>query len=151
MPDFKEPRRFWSKVDVGEADECWDWLAGKFEGGRGAFSIHNKMWLAYRVAWILTYGPIPKGLDCCHHCDNKSCCNPYHLFLGTRADNMIDAARKGRITKELTTDDVYKIREILADDGLTQQEIADEFSVCVATINEIKRGKIWGWLKSDKE
>lgn len=109
---FKEPERFWSKVAVKELDECWEWQAGKAGGGYGTFRVHHKMWQAHRVAWALTYGPIPKGLFVCHRCDNPGCCNPYHLFLGTNADNLRDAAKKGRIGK-LTKDDVLEIRRLL--------------------------------------
>lgn len=147
MPDFEVPKRFWSKVDVGELDECWEWLAGKSAGGYGKFSIHYETWMAHRVVWILTYGPIPEGLCVCHHCDNKSCCNPYHLFLGTRGDNNRDAMRKGRKSKKLTEDDVREIREIYADNTQTQQDIADEFDVRVSQINKILRGRQWFWLK----
>ncbi len=94
MPNFKEPKRFWSKVDVREAGECWEWLACKTEDGYGRFWIDPRLWQAHRVAWVLTYGPIPEGLHCCHHCDNTSCCNPYHLFLGTDKDNAATQPKK---------------------------------------------------------
>ena len=156
MANFKEPRRFWDKVDVGEADECWEWQAGK-RRGYGLFGIHYKMWSSHRVAWILTFGPIPKGLLVCHYCDNRACCNPYHLFLGTNADNLGDAARKGRMLRgeqdgnsKLTEEEVLEIRKMYAE-GYTQQELADEFGVSVSQINNIVNRKNWAWLPEEDE
>lgn len=55
--------------------------------------------MAHRVAWTLSNGAIPDGLCACHRCDNPPCCNPAHLFLGTRADNNADKVAKGREAK----------------------------------------------------
>ena len=156
MPNFKIPERFWSKVDVGEVDECWEWQASEQGQGYGQFRVNHKMWLAHRVAWKLTFGPIPEGLCVLHKCDNRGCCNPYHLFLGTRADNMADAARKGRMHRgeadgnsKLTQEEVLEIRELYAEGEWTQRELADEFGVRNSHISRIVRRKSWTWLKED--
>lgn len=142
---MRKPRRFWSKVDVGEAGECWEWLASKTGGGYGSFGIHGRIWYAHRVVWTLTYGPIPKGLLVCHHCDNPGCVNPYHLFLGTDKDNAVDSARKGRRAWKLTKRDVREIREML-EKGYLHREIAVKFDVSRALIGSIRNGKRWSWL-----
>jgi hypothetical protein len=143
---FKEPKRFWSKVDVGEVDECWNWLASK-RNEYGCFGIRYRTWYAHRVAWILTYGPIPEGLCVLHHCDNRACCNPYHLFLGTRADNAADASRKGQKAKKLTKEEVLEIRDLYSTGELTQRELADKFDIDRSAVSDITRRKWWKWLE----
>jgi hypothetical protein len=142
---MKEPRRFWSKVDIGEPGECWEWQASKSEAGYGNFWVNYRTWLAHRVAWVLTFGPIPEGLCVCHKCDNPGCINPYHLFLGTHANNTMDAVEKGRLHTKLTKEDVLQIRELL-EEGVPKQQIADEFGVSKKSVGDIKRGKFWSWL-----
>lgn len=97
--------RFWSKVKCGTDDECWLWQAHRqAHRGYGTFGIGSRLIpgsrhtsaLAHRVAWELTYGPVPNGARVLHQCDNPPCCNPKHLFLGSQADNVADMIAKGR-------------------------------------------------------
>lgn len=94
--DEADRERFWSKVDQVE-DGCWLWQGTMLRQGYGCFKIAGKMHKAHRVAYTLVMGVIPSGLLVCHHCDNRSCVRPDHLFLGTTKDNVQDAKKKGRL------------------------------------------------------
>lgn len=101
IPEPPEPRsfeeRFWERVDrSGGPGACHPWTRAKTPRGYGAVTWHNRSQRAHRMAWIITYGPIPAGLNVLHRCDNPPCCNSAHLFLGTAADNNADMRAKGR-------------------------------------------------------
>lgn len=87
--------RLWSKVRK-RRNGCFEWIGCKNERGYGVIHLDNKNTYTHRVSWILTNGPILNGMFVLHRCDNPSCVNPDHLFLGTPKDNIQDMFSKGR-------------------------------------------------------
>ncbi len=142
-------KRFWSKVDIKSDDECWNWKAGKIRSGHGQFRVNSIKTYTHRFSYELKNGPIPEGLHICHHCDNPSCVNPNHLFLGTHQDNMKDRDMKGRNNcakgsnhgeSKLTEQQILEIRNII---NMTQKEIGKLYEVTQSTISYIKNNKTW--------
>lgn len=76
---------------------CWEWIKGVNSKGYGVTCYNGKQCKSHRLIYTLIKGEIPDGLYCCHTCDNRLCCNPEHIFLGTSKDNMLDASNKGRL------------------------------------------------------
>lgn len=140
----------------GGPEACWPWIGkcqtggyGRFEGGS---KLKRRSCLAHRLAWTLKNGPIPKGLNILHSCDNPPCCNPAHLFVGTHRDNMADMTAKGRSTHgdrngraRLTAAEVLEIRAAWAA-GRNQCQIARSFGVTNSQVHLIVTGKSWGHL-----
>ncbi|QPI08311.1 HNH endonuclease [Stutzerimonas stutzeri] len=140
-------QRFWSKVKIGDKADCWPWLAVK-RNGYGFFSFHGKGHPSTRMAWYFTHGALITDRFFCHTCDNPSCCNPAHLFVGTHADNMADKAAKGRQLRgdrhhlsKLSTESAKAIKALLP--TKTNSELAALFGVSRQAIQFIRRGESW--------
>lgn len=143
---------FWSKVAItADDDKCWLWLASKNRWGYGNIKWQGKMERANRVAWMMPNYVIPDGMIICHSCDNTSCVNPKHLFLGTHQDNMTDKVKKGRHVSlygedhpshKISDEDVKYIRERYAMGGITYREIGEQLGISGDHVGAIVR-RIW--------
>ena len=152
----KQKARFWQKVNrTKNENECWEWKGHCEKDHYGVVSLNYKSQKAHRIAYLFTYGDIPEGLVVCHHCDNRKCCNPKHLFLGTQADNVADMHRKGRArgnTKgigekngraKLTASKVSEIRMRYQNEGISYRRLAKEYGVGLSQIARIINHKQW--------
>ena len=77
---------------------CWIWKGHK-KKGYGYYSHHQIAYRAHRISYFLVYGEIPEDKIVCHKCDNPSCVNPQHLFLGSSRENTQDMISKGRLNR----------------------------------------------------
>jgi hypothetical protein len=151
--------RYWAKVDIRQADECWPWIAAADENGYGrigvgSLGVDRRVVLATHAGWLLVHGAWPT-LNVLHSCDNPACCNPSHWFEGTLADNNADMRAKGRQSGgerhspfvrgeangcALLTD--VAVREIRAS-GDRLIDLAERFGVHYTTISDVRRRKSW--------
>lgn len=128
-------RIFQFKYIVDSVTNCWNWTGAKEKAGYGSIRYNGKSQRASRLSWLLTFRPIPDELFILHECDNPSCINPEHLFLGTHQDNMQDMTRKGRHgSLVLTSIKSEEIRAKYATGLYSQRDLAKEYKVSQATI-----------------
>lgn len=116
--------------------------------GEGLVPVHRAMWEHHN-------GPIPAGLDVCHKCDVRHCCEITHLFLGTRADNMADAVAKGRQAKgerfpqaKLTEAAVREIRRCRTL-GVSARALAIRFAISESRISDVASRKAWRHVRDE--
>lgn len=142
--------RFWLKVEKTE-DGCWLWKGTRNVQGYGKISQGGQHKGAHRIAWELTFGPIPEGMNVLHHCDNPPCVNPTHLFLGTDSENTNDCISKGRFNPpkgeaqwraKLTVDQVREIRK----SGLGYKKLGKLYGVTPSCIQSVRKNKTWRFV-----
>lgn len=160
---IRTAQRFWSKVDRRSPGQCWPWTAQR-RNGYGFCWVPSGPFRAHRVAYFLSTGIDPGNMMICHRCDNRFCCNPNHMFLGTHQDNQDDKLRKGRVaagvrhrskTKpesvargsshwiaKLTEEEVVKIRE-RHDSGESFGSISRSLGVSLTAVFMAYHGRSW--------
>lgn len=158
------PDRFWSKVERCGDFDCWLWMAGKTIFGYGQI---GRGWPfrgnigAHVAAYILTTGPIPKGLCVLHSCPITpvpACVNPWHLKLGTKQDNADDREMAGRgiygrtrgesvCAHKLSGKDVLNLRKLHFQHGLSYAELGRLFGISDVAARKIVLGLSWSHIK----
>jgi hypothetical protein len=168
--------RFWSKVDkspgLGPKGECWFWRATKYTDGYGSFNVGGRMHAAHRVAFHLTHGSLPPGMEALHDCDVKACVRCLHP--GTQGDNIAEAEARGLArhprgeahgrhrkpwawaksvgeghpSAKLTVDDVHAIRSAV---GITVSALSRKYGIARSGVQRILQRRTWKSVPEEKE
>lgn len=135
---------------------CLEWRGLKNHAGYPRICFPGRgVMIGGRSVYTLIHGEIPPGKFVCHTCDNPSCLNPDHLFVGSPKENTSDMFSKGRNnaktspesfrrnenhpSSKLSVAQVLEIRK----SNKTRQKLADEYGVSKSAINAICLGKTW--------
>lgn len=131
--------RFEAKADrAGGPDACHLWTGWKSAKGYGQLSSGARRYKAHRLAWQMENGEIPDGMMVCHRCDNPSCVNTRHMWVGSHEENMADMILKGRSPRsvgprngqaKLSSEQVAELRRRRSA-GESVGALAREFGVC---------------------
>ena len=116
---------------------CWEWQGAMYPNGYGALKVDGKVIGAHRVSYEAFTCDIPQGMFVLHSCDNRRCCNPAHLSVGTHSDNMRDmhAKNRGRPPKDVPVEAMAALRN----ESLSHAE-------CAAVLG-VHRDMARGWRK----
>jgi hypothetical protein len=144
--------RFWRYVE--KTDGCWLWTGCLNRTGYGVITVRAGLHIeAHRLSWEIHRGPIPEGLEVCHHCpagDRPNCVNPDHLWLGTHEDNMRDRSTKGRWRRlglqnsgePLDEETARRVREARSG-GQSERAVARAFGLSRWAVRVICEGRTW--------
>lgn len=136
------------------ANGCWQSTTkSKDRNGYPKICLENrKMTFSHRVMYEQAYNvDLIQALKVCHKCDNPSCVNPNHLFIGTHSENMQDCLKKGRWSNrkgsknsahKLMEEDVLEIR-VRIKNGESLEKISSDYRVSYQTVYLIKKNKTW--------
>ncbi len=151
-------QRLLSNIEIN-SNGCWNWEGFIAPSGYGKITaIRLGVQSTHRLSWLIHKGKIPDGRWVLHTCDNKKCCNPDHLYLGTVKENVKDAMERGQFPKgpnkkkgfigskhpltELNEDKVRYIK-FLCKNNFNRSEICSFFGVKKHVIGQIARNKTW--------
>lgn len=140
---------------------CLEWKGYKDKNGYGVLLVSKdgkkKNTKAHRLSYELHVAPIPAQMFVCHRCDNPSCIEPSHLFVGTAADNNADKMQKGRHRPggrpqrgskngraKLSEQQVAGIRRLVSSYGVTAAAIARSLGVSASAVQRAVNGRRWG-------
>jgi hypothetical protein len=146
---------------VNGINGCVDWGGACSKEGYGQIRVSQKtgmrrLYLVHRVALQATLGRILETTELAlHTCDNPSCCNPAHLYVGSAKQNAMDMADrcrvKGPIAKghnnnfnsPITEAEAKRIKCLYRETALGYKRIAEIIGVSKFVVRNVVTGKTW--------
>lgn len=152
----------WKNINIPSEDECWEWQGHRNQYGYGRISTGgNKKMLVHRVVYEIKVGIIPFGMKLLHTCDNRKCCNPKHLKVGTQKDNLQDMFSKKRNNNvngenspksKLKEEEVIEIiKEKTNYKRGDRFRLAKKYKVSVSAIDSILYNKSWKHISNTQK
>lgn len=149
MSYLEAHERVWLRVDKRAPSECWEWQGAINGHGYGTIRQHCASRGAHVVALESTGVVVPKGMQVCHRCDNRRCCNPAHLFVGTLQENNADRDAKGRqargsgSARAKLTESAVSLIKLLLSLGVEGKRLGQLYGVPQSAISSINCGRTW--------
>src|SRR5262245_3750846 len=148
------------RIDMHGGDQvpCWEWRGAHGLGTRGEYRprvmIDKRDYYVYRIVYQLYTGHTLAPHEVVRHsCDHSWCCNPFHMLVGTQADNVQDMIERERVgVKHFHVRRIMQMLEI----GCTAVHVAQkmkegyDMQLDVSVIRKIKLRKVykhieWPW------
>lgn len=149
--DFIKRKHNFRVADNG----CWECDLRRDKDGYAKIKIKRKHLRLHRVMYEEMVEKIPEGMIICHKCDNPSCFNPEHLFVGTHKDNAIDKVNKKRYkdisgeNNPMVTLNSITVYNIKFNENGEHKEIASKYNTTVSVVGKIKRNERWKHITED--
>lgn len=131
------PETFWAKVDRrGGVDACWPWLGAiHVVTGYGQVRYQSRFRKAHQVAFEITNGPMPEGLEPDHTCRNRQ--SQARKWASRSCHGVLRG--EAQPLAKLTDGAVREIRA----SQMTTRALARRFGVSCPVIADVRNGRTW--------